>query len=670
MSVDELRNWLVPWEPNHGETDIKLFYRMQLGLSGTFTTIQLEANQLIAVADKMTGNRVMNDGCALMSRTLGRRVAEALGCENSVPSCFQGRIAGAKGVWIVDRDDSAHACQGGNNWIEISASQLKIKWKAGKHGIPLDPYWRQFEVVGHSKQPQPGRLSAQFVRILEDCGVPRQIFAQLLQSSMQQVSGDLLEAIMRNDRNGCRSLLSKLGALNVDRFTDYTWPSDANDQAATLLESGFEPLSCRYLFDLLRKCLELRLDSYVKKLHIPVVSSTSLYCIADPYDVLEPGEVYLSLSGRWEDGRFDGETFLNTDILVGRHPALRPCDIQKRRAVWKPELRHISNVIVFPATGQYSLAEILGGGDYDGDCVWVCWDPNIVGHFTNVEPPQRTYGDAELQLTHNGIVVTASYTEDFWVRMFTFHLERSMVGMCTNLHSYVSQVRGLRSSEALMMAAVASRLLSAHKSGTSLPQSGMARLKKAMLGLGHSAPSHGTTITEFLHAAATKERVAILTNLFQAYSAARVTDVDDTLLNVYQDLSHQGEVHSPLRDALHRLADRIGHIRKVIWASYRHRPGEFEAIVEEAMLAIQAIEPESFDHPLSQVWMTSPREWNRARAACVYAHHRTGKFAWFMVGRTLCQIKAESGQAISMRADTLACFKFSQNRFSRFLNQE
>ncbi|KAE8366275.1 hypothetical protein BDV27DRAFT_156131 [Aspergillus caelatus] len=220
------------------------------------------------------------------------------------------------------------------------------------------------------------------------------------------------------------------------------------------------------------------------------------------------------------------------------------------------------------------------------------------------------------------------------------------------------------------MAAVTSRLLSAHKSGICFPQFGLAWLMKAMLGLAHSTPSPSTPTTEFLQAVATNEKKTISESLFRSYYAARVTDHDDTLLNVYCNLSRQAEVHSPLREALRRLEDDSNYIRKSIWASYRRGPGEFEAIVEEATLAIEAIEPESFDHPLSQVWIASPREWNRTRAACVYARHRKGKFTWFTVGRALCQIKAESGQAISMRADTLACFKFSQNQFSRFLNQE
>lgn len=46
------------------------------------------------------------------------------------------------------------------------------------------------------------------------------------------------------------------------------------------------------------------------------------------------------------------------------------------KAVFKPELMHIVDVVVFPSTGNYPLAGKLQGGDYDGDSVsWSRYDP-------------------------------------------------------------------------------------------------------------------------------------------------------------------------------------------------------------------------------------------------------------------------------------------------------
>ncbi|KAK8093292.1 uncharacterized protein PG998_014693 [Apiospora kogelbergensis] len=53
-----------------------------------------------------------------------------------------------------------------------------------------------------------------------------------------------------------------------------------------------------------------------------------------------------------------------------RCPAHLPSDVQKATAVFKKELRHLRDVVVFPTTGSEPLANILSGSDYDGDEAW------------------------------------------------------------------------------------------------------------------------------------------------------------------------------------------------------------------------------------------------------------------------------------------------------------
>jgi hypothetical protein len=58
--------------------------------------------------------------------------------------------------------------------------------------------------------------------------------------------------------------------------------------------------------------------------------------------------------------------------LVARHPSLRCSDMQKVRAVYKEELSHLTNVVVFLSKGSVPLAQKLQGGDYDDDTFWLC----------------------------------------------------------------------------------------------------------------------------------------------------------------------------------------------------------------------------------------------------------------------------------------------------------
>lgn len=127
------------------------------------------------------------------------------------------------------------------------------------------------------------------------------------------------------------------------------------------------------------------------ELHIEVPLSTYAFCIADPYGVLKPDEVHLGFSNNWQGGgfAFEDNLFDGMDVLVARLPAHPSSDIQRRRAVWKPELRHFEDVIVFSTQGHMPLAHILSVGDYDGDTPWVCWDQKIVQSFLNSDLPER-----------------------------------------------------------------------------------------------------------------------------------------------------------------------------------------------------------------------------------------------------------------------------------------
>lgn len=79
--------------------------------------------------------------------------------------------------------------------------------------------------------------------------------------------------------------------------------------------------------------------------------------VADPLAILEEGEVHIAFSTP-----FDQEFMLHDiDLLVARHPAALPSDVQKVRAVFKIELKNFQDVIVFPSKGDRPLAEKLSG---------------------------------------------------------------------------------------------------------------------------------------------------------------------------------------------------------------------------------------------------------------------------------------------------------------------
>ena len=217
MTVSELIDWFMPVKWNRHQTCLKLFARLTLAVSSTEQSITFKAAEIIRSDDayahdpkprslnlkrsddkkkNMDPNknyRVMNDGCARISRAAARDITEMLRLD-SVPSVFQGRIGGAKGIWMVDalNETLRHSSRG--YWIEITDSQLKFEGNP-KDSLFPDPHNVTFEVHSYSKKIGTSRLNFQLMPILADRGVPYHVFKRLLEEDLTAKVGQLQVAM-------------------------------------------------------------------------------------------------------------------------------------------------------------------------------------------------------------------------------------------------------------------------------------------------------------------------------------------------------------------------------------------------------------------------------------------------------------------------------------------
>lgn len=79
---------------------------------------------------------------------------------------------------------------------------------------------------------------------------------------------------------------------------------------------------------------------------------------------LKDGECFVRIT---QDGDGRAHTIINTEVLVTRNPCLHPGDLQKFKAVDIPEFAHLVGCIVFTARGKRPSADLMSGGDLDGD---------------------------------------------------------------------------------------------------------------------------------------------------------------------------------------------------------------------------------------------------------------------------------------------------------------
>lgn len=349
----------------------------------------------------------------------------------SIPTAIQGRLGSSKGMWMVDPTDTGH-----EDWIETYPSQRKWECDESKEAH------RTLEVRSWSAELSSASLNIQFLPILEDRApdpkAMRATFVRNMITESEAEVHDLKEALQhtelfrkwaRDNTPGPQRLINRsvpfLGGL----------PDVYEDIMNFLVDGGFGPMKLQFLQDLVFQKQRTKGDKMKQELKIKIAKSTYAYMLVDFWGVLEPGEVHLCFSSNFDDGTDELSDLDGIDVLVGRSPAHLPSDIQKVKAIFKPALRHLRDVIIFPAKGNFPLAAMLSGGDYDGDKAWVCWDRDIVDNFRNHPLPQQpdfspylkkdktTLGD--LRSKHG----SDEYINAMIEKAFCFNLRPKLLGM-------------------------------------------------------------------------------------------------------------------------------------------------------------------------------------------------------------------------------------------------
>lgn len=469
LSTGEMLDWLLQFEYNKEQPFLKLFSRIQLGLSKTTPVVVLEPNQIRH--QKMdilspTG-MVMNDGIGLMSRALARKVRDVLGLSD-VPSAVQGRFGPAKGMWMTDIFDDDDGL-----WIETWPSQRK--WECDN----VDPQHRTLEIRAHSMEPRSASLNVQFLPVLEDRAKDR----NAMKHTIGKILGDELYRSLEEQKNAMKYPLefrkwnvqnssTRKQRLTCGRVPFLAGLPDSQEETMNfLLDGGFEPLKQKFLQEIAWNLRRSKCENLLKKMSIQVPNSAYFFMVVDMWNILEEDEVHLCFSSKFQTETFSDSMLHGCDVLVARSPAHFVSDIQRVRAVFKPELHALKDVIVFSAKGNVPLADKLSGGDYDGDKAWVCWEPAIVSNFENAEVPpspdlssylrkdKTTFGDLVQQQGEKAV-------SELINRSIAFSMKPSFLGIATAYKERLCyHLNSVNNSYALWLSALLGKLVDQAKQG-------------------------------------------------------------------------------------------------------------------------------------------------------------------------------------------------------------
>lgn len=712
LRVEGMIDWFIRCDQNRDSSYLKLFARISQGLSKTVRTVVFTPSQIRwrkqDVISPTNSDEVMNDGCDIISAAAARQVARILNIDGHIPSAFQARIAGAKGVWIVDpRDtyDSLLPSDARSIFISITPSQVKFRSDPTDLERKADRDTEDrvtFEVLKYSSGVCSRTLNTELITILEAQGVPRATFESHLRRYLSAAIEEQKEVI--RDRLLFRKwVYDKYSLIAKDdrAARSGSLPAARSDQMSLLLDAGFHPQECYFLNQLAQQAFKDQCERLRDRYRIPLGRSAYTFCVPDMTQTLEEGTVHLAFSRMFVDeaSGFQGTALEDIDILVARHPANRPFDIQKVRAVANPALSRLKDVIVFPTRGRMPLAQKLSGGDYDGDEIWICWEPDIVSQFHNANEPTEPAIE-ELGITRE----TAKFCDlgpredvngaisEMLRRSFHFCAGREMLGTCTNYYRRLCySTLSLQEKGPVWIASLLGHLVDRKKQGNRFTMEDWERLRarKDLVPKAPREPAYSTGdrnkqtrhVLDFLRFKVMEPVVEEASRQLH-HLGEGVKDFDEDLVRYWKRAKEEARSNCQVKAVLDKLVADLKTMKENWGCKLGARidagqQPEFIRIVRQIYERFnKLLPPETDDQPLISRWRAHANdsqysEWKLLRAAAAYSaggsYHST--FCWYIAGTQLAYIKCISTDRMrtvdqEMYASYKPDAKFLRNRAS------
>ncbi len=309
----------------------KMAKRIGLLFSAAEVATQLEPDRCEDIPDIFKGDYMFTDGCGLISTHMARLLIQKLNIrfrnKRYNPSVFQIRYRGYKGVLELEPKLQ------GKTLVQFRDSMRKVS------GAPD----LTFSVVEYSKPYSFGYLNDEVILLLHALGISESVFLR-----RQKEHLDLLSAAPENPRDAFR-LLSYVNEPHM---------------AETVLMEGLDSVKATVRSQVNIEHGKLLNKRDEQRCRIFVPQSRLIFGVCDPRNVLKDGECALRIT---MDGDGVPRTIVGMEVLVTRNPCLHPGDLQKFKAVQHDELSHLVDCIVFPTQGRRPSADLMSGGDLDGD---------------------------------------------------------------------------------------------------------------------------------------------------------------------------------------------------------------------------------------------------------------------------------------------------------------
>ncbi|PIC47063.1 hypothetical protein B9Z55_006540 [Caenorhabditis nigoni] len=374
-----------------------------------------------------------SDGVGMMSMNFAQMVSQVMDFGKGVPSCFQFRFRGMKGViavepflddlrqWSIENDiqEVSEDTAWGLNCV-FRPSQIKFISK--RH--PRD----QVEIVKYSS-PVPVALNKPFINILDQVSEMQSLechrrvtnrIEELLDRQMLSFAQQMV------DETFCRNRLKELPRrVDID-YLRTTW--------------GFTLSSEPFFRSLIKASIKFSITKQLRKEQIPIPADLgrSMLGVVDETGRLQYGQIFVQYTRNLAlklPPKSASRSVLTGTVLLTKNPCIVAGDVRIFEAVDIPELHHMCDVVVFPQHGPRPHPDEMAGSDLDGDEYSIIWDQQLLLD-RNEDPFDFTSEKQKSSFKEEEI-------DDLMREFYVKYLKLDSVGTISNSHLHNSDQYGL-----------------------------------------------------------------------------------------------------------------------------------------------------------------------------------------------------------------------------------
>ncbi|KAI9251659.1 RNA dependent RNA polymerase-domain-containing protein [Helicostylum pulchrum] len=328
LTPDMIRSWMGVF--SHEKVVAKHAVRMGQCFSSTRPVYILREDQVAYIEDIKRNGYTFSDGVGKISPALAEEVAIQMDLR-TVPSAFQFRLGGAKGVLTVDKSLADEVVK-----VQLRPSQIKFE---SKH--------LTLEVIRTSTFIN-GYLNRQVITLLSALGVKDEVFMELMDSMLLDIN-----KMLEKPSEAVRVLQSNADSVGTVK------------SMVSLIQAGFLERKDPYITNLLSLFRINVLKDLKKKAKIIVPNGAYLLGVMDETNTLEEGEVFVQIYNNTNNNAH--KEIITGEVVVFRNPCFHPGDVRIVKAVDNPDLHHLIDVVVFSSKGFRDIPSMCSGGDLDGD---------------------------------------------------------------------------------------------------------------------------------------------------------------------------------------------------------------------------------------------------------------------------------------------------------------